>query len=705
MITLEEYRNELLEELRADASIGSTDTGDEFISRTFELLDDSGELPEPTQIYFGKRGKNNRMMQIDGYAFDNADSSLCLVISDFQDTVTPETLIQTQITALTTRLGNFLDEAINGNLANYCDDSDEILPVAVMLKKRFLDKEDALMKIKYFIITNKSLSNRVNKIKEASFNGIAVETYVWSIERFYQIKIAGSVETIKIDLQHDFGSRGIPCIKGDLGSGLDYDAYIAIVPGKLLADLYIEYGSRLLEGNVRAFLGAKNTKGINAGIRRTILNDPTKFFTFNNGIAVTAASIETVQREDGLYITALEDMQIINGGQTTASLATSVIKKENPELEGIYVPMKLTVITDRETTNDDGIRLYDQMVSDISRYANSQNKVTAADFFSNNPFHIKMEQLSKRHLAPPAGGCLFPTGWYYERSRGKYNQEMVGMTKSEQEKFQAKFPKKQIITKEKLAKYLNAVNLMPYYVSKGANKNIVEFANWLAAQMKKSNSVVNELFFKKCVCAAIIFEGVDNMVKKASWYQAGGYKLNIVPYTVSKLFDMIPADKDLNWQGLWQSQTLSAAFIEQANMVARAVNTFICNSHGMIVTEYCKKKETWEAFRQVKIQLLPAFYMSLVSRDESKEEERIALKEEREIEKISAEITVVNLGSAYWQSLLRNPIAAGELNYKDRSFLEFAAAIETSGKVPTSSQAKAILAVRKKLIDKGIIAE
>ena len=705
MMTLEEYRIELLEELRADASIGSTDTGDEFISRAFELLDDSGELPEPTRIYFGKRGKNSRMMQVDGYAFDNADSSLCLVISDFQNTAMPETLTQTQIATLTSRLGNFLDEAINGNLQNYCDDSDDILPVAMMLKKRFLDKEDALMKVKYFIITNKSLSNRVSKIKEASFNGIAVETYVWSIERFYQFKIAGTVETIRINLQEDFNSRGIPCIKGDLGNGLDYDAYIAIIPGKLLADLYIEYGGRLLEGNVRAFLGAKNTKGINAGIRRTILNDPTKFFTFNNGIAVTAASVETVQRPDGLYITALEDMQIINGGQTTASLATAVIKKENTNLEGIYVPMKLTVITDRETTNDDGIRLYDQMVSDISRFANSQNKVTAADFFSNNPFHIKMEQLSKRHLAPPAGGCLFPTGWYYERSRGKYNQEMVGMTKSEQEKFQTKFPKKQIITKEKLAKYLNAVNLMPYFVSKGANKNIVEFANWLAAQMKKNNSVVNELFFKKCVCAAIIFEGVDNMVKKASWYQTGGYKLNIVPYTVAKIFDMIPADKDFNWQGLWQSQTLSAAFLEQANMVARAVNTFICNSHGMIVTEYCKKKETWDAFRQVKIQLLPAFYMSLVSREESKEEERIALREEKEIEKISAEIAVVNLGSAYWQSLLNNPIATGELNSKDRSFLEFAVAIESTGRVPTSSQAKAILAVRKKLIDKGIIAE
>ncbi len=705
MISLEEYRQELLEELRADASIGATDVADEFINRALMFLDDNGELPEPTQLYFGKRGRGNRMMQIDGYAFDNADSSLCLIIGDFQDTTTPENLIQTQIKTLSNRLSSFLDEACNGQLNLYCDDSDEILTLAGMLKSRFQDKTSPILKIKYFIITNKSLSTRVTRLKEGTFNELPVELHIWSIERFYEAKCANSSEPIRIDFEKDFQSGGIPCIRGEIGENLGYEAFIAIMPGKLLAQLYIEYGSRLLEGNVRAFLGASGSKSVNAGIRKTINTDPTKFFTYNNGIATTASDVTTEIRNGSLYITGIEDMQIINGGQTTASLAAAVLKKENTELAGIFVPMKLTVISDRESKDKDGTPYYDLMVQNISRFANSQNKVTAADFFSNNPFHIRLEQLSRKHLAPPANGMPFPTGWYYERSRGKYSQEMVGMTKAERDRFQDKFPKKQVITKEKLAKCLNALNMHPDEVSKGANKNMVLFANWITAEFQRKPSMINDFFFKRCVCAIIIFDGVDNLVKKAPWYQAGGYKLNIVPYTIAKLMSLIPKGKSINWQALWQRQGLDPAFIDQADLIAQLANSFICDSHGMIVTEYCKKADTWEAFKKVPCELLTAFAATLIDEGENADEERRAVKEQQEIKKVSDEIMVVELGSKYWQDLLDSKIAAPELNYRDRSFLELASLIDISGRLPTAAQARVILGIRQKLIDKGIISE
>lgn len=705
MITLEEYRQELLEELRADASIGATDVTDEFINRAFIFLDESGELPEPTQLYFGKKGTRGRMMQMDGYAFDNADSSLCLIISDFQDTCEPEVLTQTQITTLTSRLSNLLDESCNGQLSLYCDDSDEVLPFANMLRNKMKDALQPILKVKYFILTNKSLSSRITKIKEASFNGIPVETHIWSIERFYQAKCANTSEPIRIDFASDFGVAGIPCIRGDIGENLDYEAFIAIIPGKLLASLYIEYGSRLLEGNVRAFLGASGSKSVNAGIRRTINTDPTKFFTYNNGIATTASKVQTEAYNGSLYITGIEDMQIINGGQTTASLASAVLKKENVELEGIYVPMKLTVIHDRETVDESGTLTYDLMVQNISRFANSQNKVTAADFFSNHPFHIKLEQLSKKHLAPPANGSLFPTGWYYERSRGKYSQEMVGMTKAERDKFQVKFPKKQVVTKEKLAKCLNAVNMQPHAVSKGANKNMVLFAEWIASEMKKDKYMVNEYFFRRCACAVIIFDAVDTLVKKAAWYQTGGYKLNIVPYTISKLISMIPDGKDLNWQLLWQRQGLYPAMLQQIDIIAQSVNAFICDSRGMIVTEYCKRAETWEQYRKVKVEMLPEFLASLIDKSDEAVERKNAIKEEKAISQLSDEIKVVKLGSAYWQGLLDNQIALRELTNRDVSFLQFAANMDKTGRLPTSAQARVILSVQRKLIDKGIISE
>lgn len=704
-MTLEEYRQELIEELRADASIGATDVTDEFISRAFLFLDESGELPEPTTLYFGKRGQRNRMMQMDGYAFDYADSSLCLVISDFQDMAEPETLTQTQITTLTSRLSNLLDEICNGQIAQYCDDSDDILPFASMLRTKFKDAQQPILKIKYFIITNKSVSSRLTKLKEASFGALPVETHIWSIERFYEAKSANLSEPIKIDFKEDFGSPGIPCIRGDIGENLDYEAFIAIIPGKLLATLYIEYGSRLLEGNVRAFLGITGNKSVNAGIRRTINNEPTKFFTYNNGIATTASNVKTEMKNGSLYITGIEDMQIINGGQTTASLAAAVLKKENISLDGIFVPMKLTVIRDRKSIDETGTLAYDSMVQNISRYANSQNKVTAADFFSNHPFHIRLEQMSKKHLSPPANGGLFPTGWYYERARGKYSQEMVGLSKAEKDKFQLKFPKKQVITKERLAKYLNAVNMRPDAVSKGANKNMVLFAEWISSELKKQPNMINEFFFRKCVGSAIIFEGIDTMVKKAPWYQTGGYKLNIVPYTIAKIFSLIPKGKSFNWQLLWQRQSLYPAFLEQADIIAQMVNKYICDSHGMIVTEYCKRTETWENFKKIQCPLLPAFMDSLIDQAENDTEERIAVKEQRQIKQISDEITVIKMGSQYWQHLLDHKIAASELTAKDRGLLTVAAKVDQTGTLPSPAQARAILAVRQKLIDKGIISE
>lgn len=264
----------------------------------------------------------------------------------------------------------------------------------------------------------------------------------------------------------------------------EYEAYIGIIPGKLLADIYIEYGSRVLEGNVRAFLGTKSAKGVNNGIKRTINNEPSNFFTYNNGIAITATEVSIESKNGQLYITGVTDLQIINGGQTTATLAEAVLKKTNPSLEGIYVPFKLTVISDREQENSEGILIYDQMIHDIARFANSQNKVTAADLFSNDPFHIWMEKASKRYLAPPVRYNI-PTGWYYERARKKYQQEQLKLKGDDLKRFLAKYPKKQIISKEQLAMYLTAIAGKPHLCSKGKNWVMKEYGAEIGEIYKK----------------------------------------------------------------------------------------------------------------------------------------------------------------------------------------------------------------------------
>ena len=747
----QEYRDELLETLRADSAHSGTDTEDEFLNHTFDLLMDFNELDSPERTGMGdKKGKGGRLMRADGYCFDETDHSLILLISDFQDAKETDKLTRTRVDELYWRLYYFLDEACNGTISSYFDDSDDVLKIASYIRRRInADSNDPelVLKIKFYILTNKELDTKLlstnllettirntrgkkkttktnKRIKKEDFNGKPLEIALWYPERFFEMENSNNNEPIVIDVEEDYGYKGIPCIKGDIGDNLDYEAYIAIIPGKLLADIYIEHGSRVLEGNVRAFLGTGGSKSVNSGIRRTINNDPTKFFTYNNGIATTASDVETKLIDEQLYITRVVDLQIINGGQTTASLAEAVLKRTNIELEGIYVPMKLTVIDDRETEDENGVRFYDEMVQSIAKFANSQNKVTAADLFSNDPFHIQMEKMSKRYLAPP-GQYAVPTGWYYERSRKKYKQEQIKLSKDEQKRFMSKFPKTQIITKEQLAMYITAVfSLRPDIVSRGKNWTMKAFGTEISDAFRKNRESFNEFYFKKCICAAIIYRSVDNYLESHKdsarnptgfWYKTGGYKLNIVPYSIAKIISSIPEGFSLNWIKIWDKQALSPAFIREIEIVTKMTNDFICDSNGVIVTEYCKKLLTWERFRDT-IEYRPSadFMRELVSSAEVKEVEQAAKTEKKEENNLQDIMDIVNRGVAYWKSLL---IIAQNHRIKP-SFQELTAInqlvemartgkvpITSSGKVP-SRVAKAIqtaIGLEDKLITEGLL--
>src|SRR5690606_25821405 len=155
--------------------------------------------------------------------------------------------------------------------------------------------------------------------------------------------------------------------------------------------IYDLYGGRLLEQNVRTFLQA--TRGVNKGIRKTILEEPQMFFAYNNGISATAASANLEKIGDQVLLKRLDNLQIVNGGQTTASIF-NVMKRDNAaNLEKVRVQMKLSVVKED---------LVDMIVPKISLYANSQNKVSDADFFSNHPFHRRIEKFSRNVWAPAA---------------------------------------------------------------------------------------------------------------------------------------------------------------------------------------------------------------------------------------------------------------------------------------------------------------
>lgn len=694
---IEEFYKEYMDDIHISAQIDGTVPDDYFFNDFLDKLSSMGELIDPQIKYTQKKCRKNKTMSFDGYAFDESDKSVILISNIFSDT-DRESISMKEIENEKTKMLNFIQEAYDGELPKYYDKTDEIIKIGFDIGKRMhkdyvdLDNDDSIDKIKLYIITNKYLSSRVKSLPISSFLDKRVEVNIWNIDRLFELYESGrDREPVLIETKK-YGLDGIPCIKADMIDNLDYDAYLAIVPGSFLNDIYYEHGSRLLEGNVRAFLS--NRGKINRGIRETIRKEPTKFFTYNNGIACTASSIKL--SGDGHKITVMEDLQIINGGQTTASLTSAKLKDKLP-LDNIFVPMKLTVVKD-----DD----YDMMIQNISKYANSQNKVTDADLFSNHPFHRMFEELSKKIQAPAKAESVNNTFWYYERSRGKYEQEQFKLLKnSEKENFKRKYPKNQVIKKEDLAKYYTSVELeRPDVVSRGSQRCMSFFAEYIDAKYQKEPEYFNEVFYKKCICDAIIYKTTDSIVKHASWYNTGGYKLNIVPYTVSKLMSLIPSEYCLDYDRIWKKQELYPSINHEIERIAYETNEFIQDSGGIIVTEYCKKEETWKKYKNVEYKLDKKFLSDLTKK--SLEEEKIldSIKEEKLAKDIDIESEIVKLGGDYWRNLIEEGKRRKLLSLQEIDLLSIAASIDTpKPRIASPKQAKFIWKIRQKLDDAGVL--
>lgn len=695
-IDFAEYREECLNDVRINAQIDGTMPDEFFFADALEKLSSMGELVDPRIKPTQKRCRNNKIMSFDAYGFDESDKSVVLISNDFKD-CTDATLTKTEIDTIKARMLNFLQEAYDGKLGDYFDITDEMLVIGRDVGRRMridyvnIENDNSIDKIKLYIITNKLLSDKVTSFRSDDFLGKKVELNVWSSKRFFDLHQSGKDrETIVIDTAK-YGLEGIPCIKAEMSGNLDYDAYLAIVTGQFLHDIYYEHGSRLLEGNVRSFLS--NRGKINKGIRETIRKEPTKFFTYNNGIACTAAKVTL--SADGRFITSMEDMQIINGGQTTASM-TSAVLKDKLSLANIFIPMKLTVIK-----NDD----YDTMIQNISKYANSQNPVKEADLFSNHPFHRTFEALSKKVLAPIYGDNVNNTFWFYERSRGQYDQEQLKLVrKSEKDAFFKEKPKSQVIKKEELAKYFTCGELLrPDIVSKGSARCMSFFAEYIDDKFQKNQEYFNDEFYKIAICYTILFRSTDRIVNKADWYKVGGYKLNIVPYTISKLIYSIPKGYCLDYDLIWKKQQLYPSLNAQIEKIAKKTNEFIQQSGGIIVTEYCKKQDTWDKYKAIAIQLDSAFINDLMPKEIMEEKINSSVKDKKLEKEVNCMIEIYNFGSEYWEKLLNEGTKRHMLSLMEMDLLKLAIDFASDKKVPSEKQSKLIWKIREKLDNAGVL--
>ena len=569
--SVEEFFHDFRQETLADAEANRAYQLEAFLEAVSTELIETGFIEGFEHCHY----RALRGMRVDGYWFNDEDA-LDIFVADFDCRRALETLTRTEVNAAFKRAVNFFEASIKGLL------EPDVTTPEYGLVRQIADRKTMLRQVNFYLTSERVLSDRFQAFPDGKVGGIPATYHIWDMARFQRQRSSrGRKEPLDIDFV-ELSGNGIACLPANLG--LDYyKSYLIVMPATILAALYDRYGARLLEQNVRTFLQARAQ--VNKGIRATIINEPQMFFAFNNGITATAQEVLTRTINGVLHIVRMIDLQIVNGGQTTASLFHTH-RRDKADLSEIFVQMKLSVVDSEQS---------EMIVPRISEYANTQNRVTAADFFSNHPYHVRMADFSRRMWAPAQKGAQRETKWFYERVRGQYIDAQSKFTRSEQRRFVAEHPKLQMFTKTDLAKFENVFDDHPRWVNLGSQRNFAQYALRIGREWEKSSTAFNEHYFRRIVARAIIFRHTEKLVSQQSWY-LGGYRANIVSYAIASIGEVSRrCGGELHWNRIWQNQGVFESLDVSLSIASKFVNEDIMNPPPGIsnISEWCKKEACW----------------------------------------------------------------------------------------------------------------
>ncbi|SFK64797.1 AIPR protein [Nitrosomonas aestuarii] len=684
--SLEEFLHDFRQEILADAEANLAFLEAEFTQSFADELVDSGVVDGFELCHY----KAPTGMRVDGYWFNEGDACLDLFITDFANREELSSLTQTEVKQIFKRLENFFIASANKKLFSSLEETSQ----GYGLSRQIAERRNTYNKINLFLISERALSERLQALEDKESDQWTFTYHIWDISRLHRLRTSkGSREELELDLVEMIG-EGLPCLPAHISSA-SYGSYLIVMPATILADLYGRYGSRLLEQNVRSFLQARGK--VNKGLRETITNDPEMFFAYNNGITATAKEVQTEEQGNGTYITHLKDLQIVNGGQTTASLFHTR-RKDKASLDNIFVQMKLSVVDEEKS---------EEIVPRISEYANTQNRVNAADFFSNHPYHVRMEEFSRRIWAPAKAGEQRETKWFYERARGQYADAQSKVTPAEKKRFQAEYSKPQMFTKTDLAKFENVWDENPRFVNLGAQKNFAQYAKRIGQEWDKTPDKFNEFYFKRAMARALLFRKTEKMVSAQPWY-SGGYRANIVAYTLALIGHYCAQNKKaVNFIKIWDKQDISDAFMTALERTSKIVyDDLVTPPEGISnVTEWAKKEGCWLRVKGKTDELdriLPdSFKAELVEQDQVAEEKKSARQTQKIDNGIEAQKKVMEISGSEWQKLLNQGQQKGLLSPKETGILQIAAQIPR--KIPSEKQSMVLVEFLNKAEQEGIV--
>lgn len=487
---------------------------------------------------------------------------------------------------------NFFTKAVR----NYLKDVQTGDPAAVIIKAlETAEFQDQIDVVEIFLISNTiSIETRGSQSpKRFSFTDedltvnytikgvrkskiFKIKYQLIDLNKIYNFEISeGNSEPIVINF-----TPALTAIKAADDAGL-FESYLAVIPATLLVDFYHNYSSRLLERNVRSFL---QFKGVNQKLKETITNEPGKFIAYNNGLTVTATASEIEHVGGVALIKSLTDFQIVNGGQTTASIYFT--SKEGIDVSKVNVTAKINIVNSDDRDN------LDDLISKISQYSNSQNKVSSVDLNSRSPHLVKIKKLSES-ITDPSG-----TKWFFERIRGDFNT-LLRIYPNQKTQIEKNYPKQKRLSKEQVAKYYVAWGTSPFLVRKGGEKVFRDFMDFIQLDHNERPMNPEDLgraFYEDLIAKAILFKEFEQIYGSGP-SAIGQIRSSVVPYALSLLYRMTVVKKlnHFDLGAIWVAQGLPDDLREFAKSLLQAVHEWLKRySKSDDVGEYAKKEDLWK---------------------------------------------------------------------------------------------------------------
>jgi hypothetical protein len=321
-----------------------------------------------------------------------------------------------------------------------------------------------------------------------------------------------------------------------------------------------------------------------------------------------------------------------------------------------------------------------------------------------------MEDYSRKTPAPAVHGNQYQQYWYYERTRGQYNQgKMKFKPKSSQMKqYETRYPENQVIKMVELAKYMEIYEGSPDIVSKGKQEIVKVFAADIKKQWAKSDAIYNTYYYKRVVAIAIIFKATDEIIKQTDWYrEKHSYKANVTAYTMSILFDYVRRNIkgfEVDFLRIWNQQEIYPALEQQLKVLCTQVYEFITRDDRLTenVTQWCKQVRCWELAQKQEWNILPTFLKTLVEAEQNKSEEKTAKEKQKVEAEMDALKYIMGAGRAYWEKVYSWGADRKLLSEMDSSILKLVINMDVTGRIPSVKQAKVVLKTRERLISEGM---